>query len=50
MQRTFTKEHWGKLHSMLTGWKGNLRTIREQIGQLAVAQMELMNGTQTTAA
>merc|ERR1719414_1673166 len=21
MQRTFTKEHWGKLHSLLTGWK-----------------------------
>ena len=25
MQRTFTKEHCGKLHSLLTGWKGNLQ-------------------------
>ena len=46
MQRTFTKEHWGKLHSLLTGWKGNLHTIREQIGQLAVAQIDLMRETQ----
>merc|ERR1719414_1020853 len=50
MQRTFTKEHWGKLHSLLTSWKGNLHTIREQIGQLAVAQMELMHETQQTSA
>merc|ERR1712004_255977 len=50
MQRTFTKEHWGKLHSLLTGWKGNLHTIREQIGQLAVAQIDLMRETQTPTA
>ena len=50
MQRTFTKEHWGKLHSLLTGWKGNLHTIREQIGQLAVAQIDLMRETQNPTA
>ena len=50
MQRTFTKEHWGKLHSLLTGWKGNLHTIREQIGQLALAQIDLMRETQTATA
>jgi hypothetical protein len=43
MHRTFTKEHWHKLHSLLTNWKDNIHTIREQVGHLAKAQIELMH-------
>lgn len=42
MHRTFTKQHWNNLHSLLKNWKENLHTTREQIGQLAQAQVELM--------
>ena len=43
MHRTFTKEHWHKLHTLLTNWKSNLHTIREQVGHLAKAQIDLMH-------
>jgi len=45
MHRTFTKEHWHKLHSLLNNWKSNLHTIREQVGHLAKAQIDLMHQT-----
>merc|ERR1719468_717579 len=45
MHRTFTKEHWHKLHSLLNNWKSNLHTIREQVGHLAKAQIHLMHQT-----
>ena len=43
MHRTFTREHWNKLHTLLTNWKTNLHTIREQVGHLAKAQIDLMH-------
>jgi len=43
MHRTFTREHWHKLHSLLTNWKSNAHTIREQVGHLAKAQIDLMH-------
>nr|ACO15361.1 Eukaryotic translation initiation factor 3 subunit M [Caligus clemensi] len=41
MHRTFTKQHWNKLHSLLTGWKTNLHTVREQLSHWAEAQLEM---------
>jgi len=43
MHRTFTTEHWHKLHTLLTNWKTNLHTVREQVGHLAKAQIDLMH-------
>jgi translation initiation factor 3 subunit M len=43
MHRTFTKEHWHKLHTLLTNWRSNLHTVREQVGHLAKAQIDLMH-------
>jgi hypothetical protein len=31
MHRTFTTQHWKKLHTLLTSWKTNLHVIREQV-------------------
>ena len=42
MHRTFTKQHWNNLHGLLTSWRSNLHSVREQIGHLATAQVELM--------
>ena len=42
MHRTFTQEHWHKLHTLLTNWRSNLHKVREQVGQLATAQIEIM--------
>jgi len=42
MHRTFTQEHWRKLHTLLTNWRSNLHTVREQVGRLATAQMDLI--------
>ncbi|XP_040569731.1 eukaryotic translation initiation factor 3 subunit M [Lepeophtheirus salmonis] len=41
MHRTFTKQHWNKLHSLLNGWKTNLHTIRGQLSHWAEAQLEM---------
>ena len=46
MHRTFTTQHWKKLHTLLTSWKSNLHVIREQIGHLASAQIELIHQNQ----
>ncbi len=46
MHRTFTKQHWSKLHTLLTSWKSNLHVVREQIGHLATAQIELIHQNQ----
>lgn len=43
MHRTFTKQHWTHLHTLLTSWKSNLHTIREQISHLAQAQIEMIH-------
>merc|ERR1711971_1230259 len=43
MHRTFTKEHWHKLHTLLINWRSNLHTVREQVGHLAKAQIDLMH-------
>merc|ERR1712241_128682 len=45
MHRSFTKEHWHKLHTLLTNWRSNLHTVREQVGHLAKAQIDLMHQT-----
>ena len=45
MHRTFTKQHWNSLHGLLTSWKGNLHTIREQIAHLSSAQGEMIRQT-----
>jgi len=46
MHRTFTMQHWTNLHQLLTSWKGNLHTTREQIAHLAAAQVEMMKQNQ----
>lgn len=46
MHRTFTKQHWNKLHTLLNSWKTNLHVIREQIGHLATAQIDLIHQNQ----
>ena len=46
MHRTFTTQHWNKLHVLLTSWKSNLHVIREQVGHLATAQIELIRQNQ----
>jgi len=43
MHRTFNKQHWTQLHSLLTNWKSNLHTVREQIGHLAQMQIEMIH-------
>merc|ERR1719510_1343673 len=43
MHRTFTKQHWTHLHTLLTSWKSNLHTIRDQISHLAQAQLEMIH-------
>lgn len=43
MHRTFTKQHWSHLHSLLTSWRNNLHTIRDQISHLASAQIEMIH-------
>lgn len=43
MHRTFTKQHWSHLHNLLTSWRNNLHTIREQISHLATAQIEMIH-------
>jgi len=43
MHRTFTKQHWHNLHSLLQNWKTNLHTIRGQLSTLATAQIEMMH-------
>jgi translation initiation factor 3 subunit M len=43
MHRTFTKEHWHNLHSLLKSWKSNIHTIRNQLSTLATAQMEMIH-------
>ena len=44
MHRTFTEQHWNNLHTLLSNWRGNLHTIREQISHLANAQIEMIRG------
>ena len=46
MHRTFTTQHWHNLHGLLTSWRGNLHTIREQISQLATAQVDMIRKAQ----
>lgn len=46
MHRTFTLQHWHKLHTLLTNWKTNLHTIREQLSHLATAQIEMIHQKQ----
>ena len=43
MHRTFTKQHWTHLHNLLTSWKSNLHTIRDQISHLAQAQLDMIH-------
>lgn len=43
MHRTFTKQHWTHLHTLLTSWRNNLHTIRDQISHLAQAQIEMIH-------
>jgi len=43
MHRTFTKQHWTHLHNLLTSWRNNLHTIRDQISHLAQAQIEMIH-------
>jgi len=43
MHRTFNKQHGTQLHSLLTNWKSNLHTVREQIGHLAQMQIEMIH-------
>ena len=46
MHRTFTKQHWVHLHSLLTSWKTNLHTVRDHIGHIANRQMEMIHKKQ----
>ena len=43
MHRTFTTQHWTHLHQLLTSWKSNLHTIRENISHLASTQIEMIH-------
>lgn len=46
MHRTFTTQHWNNLHQLLSNWRTNLHTTREQISHLASAQMEMIRKEQ----
>jgi len=43
MHRTFGKADWQQLHSLLSGWKTNLNSVKEHLAHIASTQVELMH-------
>lgn len=43
MHRTFGTGDWQQLHSLLSGWKTNLNSIKEHMAHIASTQVELMH-------
>jgi len=43
MHRTFGRADWQQLHSLLTGWKTNLNSVKEHLAHIASTQVELMH-------
>jgi len=43
MHRTFGTEEWHQLHQLLTQWKNNIHTVKEQMQHVASAQIDLMH-------
>jgi len=43
MHRTFGTEEWHQLHQLLTQWKGNIKTVKDQMQHVASAQIDLMH-------
>ena len=43
MHRTFGTEEWQQLHQLLTQWKGNIKTVKDQMQHVASAQIDLMH-------
>lgn len=43
MHRTFGPGDWQQLHQLLTQWKSNIHTVKEQMQHVASAQVDLMH-------
>lgn len=43
MHRTFGPGDWQQLHSLLTEWKNNIHTVKDQMQHVASAQVDLMH-------
>jgi len=43
MHRTFGLGDWQQLHTLLSAWKENLNTVKEQLAHVASTQVELMH-------
>jgi len=43
MHRTFGPGDWQQLHSLLSQWKNNLKTVKDQMQHVASTQVELMH-------
>lgn len=43
MHRTFGPGDWQQLHHLLTQWKANIHTVKEQMQHVASAQVDLMH-------
>eukprot|EP00088_Acartia_fossae_P026126 TRINITY_DN2689_c0_g1_i1.p1 TRINITY_DN2689_c0_g1~~TRINITY_DN2689_c0_g1_i1.p1 ORF type:complete len:386 (-),score=90.84 TRINITY_DN2689_c0_g1_i1:230-1387(-) len=43
MHRTFGKGDWHQLHTLLSGWKTNLSSVKEHLAHISSTQVELMH-------
>ena len=43
MHRTFGTEEWHQLLQLLIQWKGNIKTVKDQMQHVASAQIDLMH-------
>jgi len=43
IQRTFGPGEWQQLHQLLSQWKNNIHTVKDQMNHVASAQIELMH-------